>query len=263
MENLINKIIFGCCEIAKSNLKNKSVKLLNYANEIGITNFDTAPLYSKGYSEILIGEVFKNKNSIFVTTKVGKYSTPNLLIPSNIAIPLNSIIKNRNKKIRNFFYIDNNKNICENHFKTEILKSRKRLKNNIDSVLIHELNPYKIDTKVLNNINCFLSKVGINKFGYGGALHNEFFEKKIPHMFDIVQIPFPVYFDDKYDKIKQLIRKNNHVEFRFFNVFKERHHISERMDQAKKLLLNFSNTKIIFQTSSLKRLRENIDFFTS
>ena len=73
MNNLINKIIFGCCEISKSSLKNKSVKLLDYAYELGIKNFDTAPLYSKGYSEILIGEVFKNKNEIFVTTKVGGY----------------------------------------------------------------------------------------------------------------------------------------------------------------------------------------------
>ena len=48
-------------------------KVLKLAENLGLKNFDTAPLYSKGYSELLIGEAFKGNKKINVTTKIGSY----------------------------------------------------------------------------------------------------------------------------------------------------------------------------------------------
>lgn len=264
-----NRLIFGCCKLAKNNTKSESIKLLNYAHQIGIKYFDTAPLYSKGYSELLIGEVFKNKKSIYVTTKVGTYKTPQTFIPAWMAIPLNKILKNSykennsKKSLFNDLNFINQPNNFEKHLKEQILSSVKRLKiSNIEAILIHEYNPYKLDLKFIDNIYRYISEIGIAKLGYGGALHRDFLQTNIPSWIEIVQIPLPKY-DSNFDKILKFISKNNNKEFRFFNLFKEPEYISKKMKQAKKLLLNFPNTKIIFQTSSLKRLKENIDFFNS
>ena len=64
----------------------KALETLESAWKNGIRYFDTAPLYSKGYSELLLSEAFKYKKNIKVITKVGYYSIPkiNILVVGDI-----------------------------------------------------------------------------------------------------------------------------------------------------------------------------------
>ena len=134
---------------------------------------------------------------------------------------------------------------------------------NIDSILLHEINPLKVDTEIIENLRLYLNNENINKFGYAGNLHSEIFELQIPNWIKILQLTLP-YENKKYkEKIFYLLEKYSNIEFRFFNVFSEIEDKENSMSYAKKILKDFPNTKIIFQTTSQERLKYNFDFFNS
>ena len=71
MDNL-SKIIFGTWGLSEwqDYSFDYSRNLCQYAYNMGITNFDTAPIY--GHSETLIGKTFKDRrNQVVIATKVG------------------------------------------------------------------------------------------------------------------------------------------------------------------------------------------------
>ena len=94
MNNYSDRLIFGCCNLSANKTKSKALKILNFAKKLGFKYFDTAPLYSQGYSELLIGEAFQCKKDIKVITKVGYYEIPKIYIPSLLALPLNQLKHN-------------------------------------------------------------------------------------------------------------------------------------------------------------------------
>ena len=91
MENSgsIPKIGFGCWSIgggmsANPALEGKSLHALRSALELGYTHFDTAEAYAGGYCEELlgraIGETGKNREALFITTKVSpEHLAPELI----------------------------------------------------------------------------------------------------------------------------------------------------------------------------------------
>ena len=64
----ITQIGFGCARLGSGIELPLSSGLIECALDHGIRHFDTAPMYG---SEILLGEIFGDSNSITVTTKVG------------------------------------------------------------------------------------------------------------------------------------------------------------------------------------------------
>ena len=269
MNNYSERLIFGCCNLSSNKTKKQALAILNYAEKLGFRFFDTAPLYSRGYSEILIGEAFNLKKDINVMTKVGHYSVPKIYIPSSIALPLNSI-KNKlriwnYKKSKNFSLIPEKKFIVKDNFINQVKQSRKSLNYlNIEGILFHEINPFKLNKNIVEELNIYLNNVNINKLGYAGKFHKELTELNLPKWMNILQLELPFELNETNEfEILKLIDKNKDIEFRFFNIFKEKKFIDKRMNAAKKILNDFPNTKIIFQTKSLKRLQNNFLFFTS
>ncbi len=245
------------------------MKILKLAKDFGITFFDTAPLYSKGYSELLLGRAFRNVNEIKIMNKIGKYSVPNTFLPPELALPLNFLKKKIwQKNIKNysntkeFTYLDSNYDY-ESLFKRQICNSKKKLREiNIEGILFHEINPYTIDLELVKNIKLYLKLLNINKIGYAGMMPRQLLEKPLPEWIEIVQIEVPIDLNE-IDKTRffSLVEKYSDKEFRFFNIFKNKKCIKERMIEAKKILKRFNNTKIIFQTTCPDRLERNLDFF--
>ena len=90
----ISQLGFGCWAIGsdKGNMgygkvdKNQSIKSLNFAYEKGINFYDTANLYGNGYSEKIIGEVFKNKrDKVILSTKGGTLPHKTLFMPQDFS----------------------------------------------------------------------------------------------------------------------------------------------------------------------------------
>ncbi len=75
----VSVIGMGCSGIGQSlhhRNNEESLKTLSEAFESGINFFDTAPNYSNGESELLIGKALKhNRNKIIISSKVGTTST--------------------------------------------------------------------------------------------------------------------------------------------------------------------------------------------
>lgn len=97
MDNIFEQLGFGGASLSSMSSQHAVTKLLNNAYENGIKHFDTAPLYGRGYSELLIGSIIRNKRQhVTVTTKFGLGNTETGKLPAALALPLNYW----NKKLR-------------------------------------------------------------------------------------------------------------------------------------------------------------------
>lgn len=261
------RLVFGCCSLSANKSKKRAIKILKHAESLGIKEFDTAPLYSKGYSELILGEAFKNNKEVNVTTKIGNYDASKTIIPASIAMPLNNFIKRfkfKNKNLSNqLSYLKQTTNY-DFHFKKQIKSSQKKLNCiNIETILLHEINPYKIDKQIIKNLEIFLRSQNIRNLGYAGYIHPEIFEIAIPEWVKILQLMIPYGSNMYEEKILYLLEKYSNIEFRFFNIFSGINPNGYKINYAKKIIKDFPNTKIIFQTTSNERLKENFNFFNS
>ena len=267
MKNQNIQIFIGCCSLSANKFKKRAIKILKYAESLGIKEFDTAPLYSKGYSELILGEAFKDNKDLNVTTKIGNYDLSKTIIPSSIAIPLNHFIKKfklENKNLsKQLSYLKQTTNY-DHHFNKQIKSSQKKLNGiNIKGILLHEINPYKINDQIIKNLGIFLKSQNIRNLGYAGYMYPEFFEIEIPKWVKILQLMIPYENDIYEEKILYLLEKYSNIEFRFFNIFSGIIPNSYKINYAKRIIKDFPNTKIIFQTTSNERLKENFNFFNS
>jgi diketogulonate reductase-like aldo/keto reductase len=69
----LSKLIFGTGNLSKLGTEKRIMRILDQAVDLGITHFDTSPLYGFGVSERLLGICGKRHPDITFTTKVGLY----------------------------------------------------------------------------------------------------------------------------------------------------------------------------------------------
>lgn len=68
----ISAISIGCLHFGTFTDKKESSLIINKAIDSGVNYFDTAPMYGKGNSEKILGDIFKNKRKdIMIGTKIG------------------------------------------------------------------------------------------------------------------------------------------------------------------------------------------------
>ena len=94
-------------------------------------------------------------------------------------------------------------------------------------------------------------------------MYPEFFDIEIPKWVKILQLMIPYENNIYEEKILYLLEKYSNIEFRFFNIFSGINPSGFKINYGKKILKDFPNTKIIFQTTSHERLKENFNFFNS
>jgi len=165
------KLSFGCVALTTYPFKRDAIKMLNLAYENGITKFDTAPLYGKGYSEKIVGDFIKNKrNKVEITTKVGLGLNAKNALPASLALPLYSI----KRKIKNTKKVTiptistpellQHRIIDKNYILQSVEQSLKNLSTNyIDNLFLHEALP------------CFITDEGwayLLKLKQDGIVHN-------------------------------------------------------------------------------------------
>lgn len=147
MSQILSNLGFGGASLTSMKAYNDVTHLLNLAYDRGIRHFDTAPLYGKGYSEVIYGKWAKDKRqAITMTTKFGlgdNYTTHK--IPVQLLLPLNYHLKNLknalkkpNIAIPNYTPIPYRK-IEKQQIENNFQDSLKRLKTDyIDYYLLHE-----------------------------------------------------------------------------------------------------------------------------
>ncbi len=128
--------------------KNNILKLLDYAWDSGIRNYDTAPYY--GNSEKILGEFIKAnglKNEIKIFTKLSQNITPNKFFEKTIFKSIENSLKNLNLDSLECLYLSDKKNIrnINKQFSNNILKKFSIKELGASIYEISELN--KNDTK--------------------------------------------------------------------------------------------------------------------
>ena len=69
----VSKLIFGTDKLIRIWSSKSKHELLHTAIDLGITHFDTAPLYGFGYAEIDLRKILKAHPDLTVTSKLGLY----------------------------------------------------------------------------------------------------------------------------------------------------------------------------------------------
>ncbi len=165
------KLILGCAQMGfKYGVTNKkkmtfgeSKSIFKFCDKIGINHFDTASEY--GSSEKIIGKNLKKKLKRKIDTKIYfKYKNLN------------------KKKINNFF-------------KKTIINSKKYLKNNINTLYLHNVSLNKdINNLLIKNFNYFKKKKFFLKKGVSFNEYRDFnyFYKNYLKYFNVIQLPINI-----------------------------------------------------------------------
>jgi hypothetical protein len=88
----LRSIGFGCVSLTKQPFLGSALDLLRKAYDVGITHFDTAPVYGNGYSEKILGAFIRNRRrNVTVTTKCGMGSPDPPTLAARWALPLHAL----------------------------------------------------------------------------------------------------------------------------------------------------------------------------
>ncbi len=266
----INQIIFGGVSIATLSRRKKAHELIKHILKRGIRNFDTAPLYSLGYSERLLGQLLKGVSGIKLTSKFGGlgYPDPKTNLPLKVVMPLNYL---RRKFLTNKKLIQNQKK-AEQTINTKNINSIEAIINpfneslrrlqmkHIDTYLLHEILPFDLPSDWEKTL-LDLKKSGLLKqIGYGGGFSEELFSSRLPSWISIIQIPFPLRNSKKQDYLRNWLALNPTKEIRFYGLFQNGVDPAQ-ISLANQFLDDFSNTKIVFSCRSKERFDSNLKMF--
>tara|TARA_Y200000002_G_scaffold366537_1_gene357604 strand:- start:22004 stop:22777 length:774 start_codon:yes stop_codon:yes gene_type:complete len=256
---MLNKLIFGTASLTSLSDYKKIIYLLEFAYDIGIKSFDTAPLYGRGYSEIILGDFLKNKNDINISTKFGLGDELN---PKKILVkPLLKLNKIKNL-IKRSNVLDNNINYCKirriskSSIKKNLNKSLKNLgKDNIENYLLHEALPSFLTDDAKDYLLTLKKNKIVKKLGIATS-YNELknISKNELDFFDIIQYDAN---DKKILNMKSKFPNHSHI---IHSVIKQIENKSKIPDIIYHTIKS-NNVKLIFSTRSINNLVSNISKF--
>lgn len=176
----ISNLGFGGAALTSIGSYNTIKEILAIAFDCGIRHFDTAPLYGKGYSEIIYGKFIKDKRKeITIATKFGlgeDFETGT--IPIQLLLSLNQLVKKLKEKVGtnktgnlsddyNTKFRKIEKNLIEKSF----AKSIKRLKTDyIDYYLLHEAIPSFLTDEAITFISKLKQAGAVRFLGIGSNI---------------------------------------------------------------------------------------------
>lgn len=251
-----SKLIFGTSHILKAGTRKSRMRILQCAVDLGITHFDTAPLYGYGIAELDIGILKKINPHITFSTKVGIYPPgpkrkhyPRILIQKGV-----SRIDPRRMAPRKTFEISlANKSLNESLIRLQV--------DCIDLFLIHEPNFDDINflewKKWLENLK-HLGK--IRAYGIAGK-ENEISRILEPDGFEsgIVQMQDSIYNLNQNDNLPF----PPHITYGYFSEALISRPELSYLEIMQNALSRNRTTAIIFSSNNLRHIRETIEFMST
>ncbi|TZF86211.1 aldo/keto reductase (plasmid) [Pedobacter sp. BS3] len=263
---------FGCVTLTTFPFKQQAIRLLNTVYDQGITLFDTAPLYGKGYSEKIVGEFSRGKrDKLVISTKFGLGDNFDNRIPISVALFINYL--NKLRKSNSF------KTIIPHIIQSESLQSYRKIQKNsiqrsleqslhalrtdyIDNYLLHEGLPGFLTEDSLDYLFKMKENGTIKKLGIACSFTN-FKQENNYQDWDILQYEFIPDFKSKLDFYNQHTDKL-HI---FHSILKPLAQGIKSVDISSDELAGFllmhaiiSNPcgKVLFSTTKEKNLIKNL-----
>jgi aryl-alcohol dehydrogenase-like predicted oxidoreductase len=254
---MINKLIFGTASLTNISDYNKIINLLECTYDHGIINYDTAPLYGKGYAEIIVGNFLKNKKNINISTKfgLGENFKPNSFLTKPL-LKLNGL---KNLITKTNINVDNNFSYCKPRVITKKLiqkslnKSLKNLKcDRIENYLLHEALPSFLSADAKEYLIFLKKEQIIKKIGIASSYNDlNRVEAADLDFFDILQ------YDANELKINKMkLKFPLHTHF-VHSVLKNAENKSDFPDLISQTIKH-NNLKLIFSTRNQNRFLSNI-----
>lgn len=263
---MIENLGFGCASLTNIGNVKLIYKLLDEAFELGITHYDTAALYGKGYSEILLGNFIRNKrNRVTITTKFSYH--PNLYHTNraflNPLLALNAIKNNLGKSSS----LDLNhvnkvpqpykpRVISEFEVERSFLQSLKNLQTSyIDFFLLHEALPSFLSEDALQYLLKLKQSGYVHKIGIASNIH---FIKDLKNtdieIWDILQY-------EGYNKEMKNFVMNKFLDKVHFHhsILKEASLEEDKANLIKEALRSNLDGKVIFATRKSERLINTVN----
>ena len=269
MKEFITRIGFGCVGLTALDSEKSALSILeaNYSN--GIRHFDTADIYGNGYSEKILGKFAEKKREhIHIATKFGLGSGQINILPINFAIKLNKIrrkIRRNNPIKRNISNINvsSKASISKDYFNLCLNNSLRRLKTNyLDYYFLHEKMPYQLENETRDFLYNLKDKGVIRKLGVGSSINkyqntnnNEF------KMFDVIQHEF----HSSGINISDLLKSKEHIIHSIYNSYNSFNLDSIPYKERFGFLIGYillknPNSKVIFSSSNIKNIENNIKY---
>lgn len=267
----IKHIGFGCVGLSTCNTQKAALRVLETAYDNGITHFDTAPIYGKGFSEKILSVFLKNKrDKITLATKVGLFTNP-VNMPAWAALPLNAIIK----KVKGSAYpkisfeqaqIMQARAIEKHDIQNSIAESMIRLGvEKLDHLLLHEALPHFLSDDASDYLFSLKQQGIVSKLGIAASAVNiETLKSSDIENWDVLQYENAVQYQS--DNFINAFPDQEHI---YHSIFKTLLLLDKQkidMHQAPGILmarsyLNNPNGKVLFSTTNIVHLKQNIRVF--
>lgn len=193
----ISVIGMGCSGIGKNLYRRndkESLKTLAAAYDSGINYFDTAPNYSMGESELLIGRALKNKREkIIIATKTGVTSTVLGTLSKKLKYhlrPVRNMIMPFKNILPKIYYSQRRSNFSPDFIHKTVEGSLRRLQTDyIDILYLHHPTNEVLETgSFINTFNELAREGKVRFFGIScDTLEQAFLSINLPHI-SVIQI---------------------------------------------------------------------------
>lgn len=271
MAGIEKNLGFGCVALSAMPSTASALAMLNECYDLGIRHFDTAPLYGRGYSELILKQfIGKNRKDITITTKFGLHEPGLPRIPAVAALPLNFIKKKIKKQppVIKGDLADNaipevyKRTIDINQLKSGLENSFARLGTDyIDYYLFHEGLPQFLTKEAFEYLLGMKAKGIIRKIGIASnAAHICELDPESLVKWDVLQ--YDVTHAKNTQKLLSQYADKEHIHH---SCLKVRHIDTGNIPAEEKLGFTLatcadvnSNGKVLFSTKSKNHLEHNI-----
>lgn len=259
---------FGCVKLSAMRSEREALRILKSAYDGGIRWFDTAPLYGQGYSELILGKFLKTLNSserneVEVVTKFGLGPIKESNLSVRLALPANYF----RKKITSFnkqppSHGNSSVSVEPRAVDLEYIKAQKVA--SLRRLGVERIHGYLAHEMVLKSLSdearFFLEsqrKAGlVVHLGFGTSVANflRWMPSGVDESWAIIQ--YEVASTDNMLRMKEAFPRNLHVNHSLFSLLNRD---SERAADTKSFVSEFDYSRLIFSTSSVVRLKHNLE----
>ncbi|MFT4646613.1 MAG: aryl-alcohol dehydrogenase-like predicted oxidoreductase [Planctomycetota bacterium] len=266
MKEFLSRIGFGCVGLTALDSKRSALDILEVAYSNGIRHFDTADIYGRGYSEIILSKFIKNKrDNLHIATKFGLGNHQNNILPVGFAIKINKlkrefITKERASNGKSMSTSLKESFISKDYVRRSLEDSLNRLKTHyLDYYFLHEHMPSNLGDEAKDFLLELKEKGIVNNLGIGSSF-SKFSQQNIGdlNIFDTIQ----------YEAVKSNINISVNKKIIIHSLFNfyDSYNIKQIPEKERfgfliaLTLLKNPGSKVIFSSSKIINIENNIKY---